>query len=113
LTRLPAYASPTSAVRGGQVKLAGHLREQSALHLGERHKVRADAESLGEVQPEPIQESRLLEIRSHHAAEAELAPIGRGEDHIGALDAVQFRRDRPGALPQPRPPLPQYMGRWC
>ena len=52
----------------------------------------------------------MIGIRPQHAAKADLAPIGGGEDHIGALDAVPFGEDCSGTLPQPHPPRPLLEG---
>lgn len=88
------------------MKLFGYLRKKSALHRNRRSELGADPKALGQLQPEPIQEDGLLRVRPHHAAEAEFPPVGGREDHIGTLDAVEFREDRTGALPEPGAPLP-------
>ena len=83
-----------------------HLREKSALHLGGLGKRRWDAESLGEVQPQAIQQGCLSRLRAHHAPQAQFAAVGGGHDDVGALDAAEFLQDRPWAVAQARPPLP-------
>ena len=84
----------------------GHLRKKSPLHLCRLGEGWWDPEPLGEVQAESIQQGRLGGIGTDDAPQAELAAIGGGQDHIGALDAAEFVQDRPWALPQAGPPLP-------
>ena len=92
------------------MKISGELRKKSALHHNRGTGRGAEAEPLGQVQPEPIQQRCLGGIWAHHAAEAEGPTVGRGEYHIGTLDAVEFGEDRAGALPQPRSSLPLFQG---
>ncbi len=88
----------------------GHLREKSPLHVPERDEVRTDPEPLGKLETKAVQEGRLIGIRLHHAAKAELATIGHREHHIGALDAVEFGEDGPRTLAEPRTALPLLEG---
>src|SRR2546426_8671912 len=56
----------------------------------------------------PIEQDRLRRVRADHAAETERTRRlgGKGQYHVGALDARQFVEDRPRAVAEPGLHLP-------